>query len=157
VATVVNRFKDVFGLEAGQETGWKDRDCDDRSGEWQISQPSASWAASFRTALAAFSRDLEQLRKAQEKFSRLLAEWKSIKIHTSCIEDHILNDAYLRIVGMGRDAVPFILAELEKEPAPWFPALYAITEAQPVRECDYGNVRKMTEAWLEWGRKNNYR
>ena len=58
---------------------------------------------------------------------------------------------------MGPDVVPFILAELEKEMGHWFPALYAITEADPVPEEDRGNMKKMRDAWLAWGKAQNYR
>ena len=99
----------------------------------------------------------QKKRDDEEKFRRLVKEWKEAKIHSSCIEDHAMHDAYQRIIGMGRDAVPFILAELEREPGPWFWALYAITEAEPVSQGDRGIVGKMSEAWIEWGRSNGYR
>jgi hypothetical protein len=93
----------------------------------------------------------------EAKFRRLVNEWRSRRIHSSAVEDHILHPAYLQIIGMGTDAVPLILAELEKEPGHWFTALHAITEAQPVPEEDAGNMQKMADAWIKWGRDNGYR
>ena len=106
--------------------------------------------------------DIETISRQQpsavrEKFQRLAAEWKSIKTHSSCVEDLVLNDAYLRIVGMGPAALPLILADLEKEPAHWFPALYAITETDPVPERAQGNMQEMTAAWIDWGKEHGYR
>ena len=44
-----------------------------------------------------------------------------------------------------------ILEELEgDDPDHWFPALEAITGANPVPESDFGNLAKMADAWLGW-------
>jgi len=93
----------------------------------------------------------------QERFRRLVADWKSRKSHSACVEELALHLAYQRIIGMGPDAVPLILAELEREPDYWFWALYAITEADPVPPADRGNIGKMAQAWIEWGKKQGYR
>lgn len=93
----------------------------------------------------------------EKKFIRLRDEWKSRKSHSSSVESHILHPAYLRIIGMGVDALPFIFAELDaKRLDHWFPALQAITEASPVPERDEGRISKMAEAWVEWGKQNGY-
>lgn len=67
--------------------------------------------------------------------------------------------AYQRIIGMGPDAVPLILAQLEAEgddPDQWFWALRAITAANPVKPEDQGNTVKMAEAWLRWAKHEGY-
>jgi hypothetical protein len=63
---------------------------------------------------------------------------------------------YQKIIGMGRDAVPLILGELQREPDQWFWALEAITDENPVPAEAAGKVRLMAEAWLEWGREHGY-
>ena len=57
---------------------------------------------------------------------------------------------------MELDVVPLILAELATEPDHWFWALHAITEENPVAPKDSGNVGKMTDAWIKWGRQRGY-
>lgn len=52
---------------------------------------------------------------------------------------------------MGEGAVPLLLAELRREPDDWFWALHAITGANPVPAASRGDLRAMTEAWLQWG------
>ena len=51
---------------------------------------------------------------------------------------------------------PLILAELNHEPDDWFWALHAITGASPVPAEIRGNVRQMTDAWLQWGVSQGY-
>jgi hypothetical protein len=63
---------------------------------------------------------------------------------------------YQQIIGMGQEAVPLILEELQREPNQWFWALEAITEANPVPLEAAGKVGQMAEAWLAWGREHGF-
>jgi hypothetical protein len=63
---------------------------------------------------------------------------------------------YQRIIGMGAAAVPLLLEELQREPDQWFWALEAITEANPVPAEDAGKVRRMAQAWIDWGNQHGY-
>ena len=97
-------------------------------------------------------------RNFERKFNRLRDEWKSRKkSRSACVEEAVMHPAYLRMIGMGSDAIPLILAELEKETDHWFCALYAISEADPVPEESRGKMRKMVAAWIEWGKNQGYR
>jgi len=60
---------------------------------------------------------------------------------------------YQKIIGMGWDAVPLILEELQREPDQWFWALEAITDENPVPPEVAGKVRPMAEAWITWGKE----
>jgi hypothetical protein len=58
---------------------------------------------------------------------------------------------------MGTEALPLIFSELEKEPDHWFWALNAITGADPVSPKSRGNLKKMAEAWIQWGEENGFK
>lgn len=73
----------------------------------------------------------------------------------SSITDMVMLPSYQKIIGMGWAAVPFILEDLQNEPQHWFWALRAITDVDPVPQEDSGNIQKMAEAWLRWGRQNS--
>jgi hypothetical protein len=60
--------------------------------------------------------------------------------------------AYQEIIALGPPAIPLLLAELRMEARYWFAALSAITGQDPVPAEDRGSVRKMTDAWLRWGK-----
>ena len=92
----------------------------------------------------------------QRRFNRLAARWKQQTQFTSAIDDIAMNAHYQHIIGMGPSVVPFILNRLKAKPDFWFWALEAITHANPVRQSAFGNMQKMTSAWLRWGRRNNY-
>lgn len=87
----------------------------------------------------------------RERFQRLAGEWKERARHMSNTAQMAMLPSYQRIIGMGWDAVPYILDELRREPNQWFWALEAITEENPVPPAAAGKVRQMAQAWIEWG------
>lgn len=92
----------------------------------------------------------------EQEFHELVKEWREGTQFTSSLTEIILHPAYQRIIGMGPKVVPLILRELQQEPAHWFWALRALTGADPVNPKDAGRVRKMAEAWLNWGKQRDY-
>jgi hypothetical protein len=93
------------------------------------------------------------------KFQNLVGEWRQQRGAMSSITEAALCPAYQSIIGMGPAVVPFILSQLESEgdePDQWFWALMALTGANPVREENQGDYRQMAQAWLEWGRTQDY-
>lgn len=62
-----------------------------------------------------------------------------------------MNPAYQAIIGMGAEALPMILEDLRQNSGHWFWALKAISNEDPVVPSDRGSVKKMKNAWLQWG------
>ena len=85
------------------------------------------------------------------EFERLTAEWKQETAHLSSSSMIATHRAYREIIAMGKEAIPFILRDLEESPSQWFWALRSIAGESPVRPEDRGNVDTMTTAWLDWG------
>lgn len=92
----------------------------------------------------------------QKKFDVLISTWSYNNKMTSSVTDMVLDPSYQEIIGMGERAIPMILNELQKEPNHLFWALKSITGIDPVNKIDRGNVRKMTDAWLQWGQRSGY-
>lgn len=91
-----------------------------------------------------------------QKFDMLASTWKKDTIVMSSPTDMFSNESYLQIIGMGKKALPFIFSELKKEPNHWFVALKSITGIDPVLQENRGDILKMTEVWLAWGKENHY-
>jgi hypothetical protein len=89
----------------------------------------------------------------RERFQRLAAEWKEQSRHMSNTAQMAMLRPYQKIIGMGPEAVPFILEELQREPGQWFWALEAITDESPVPPEAAGKVRQMAQAWIDWGKQ----
>ena len=92
----------------------------------------------------------------QERFDALAARWQRETGHHSSLDTKAAHPAYQEIIGMGEAAVPLILRELERSPAWWFMALEQITGESPVQEKDWGKLRALASAWVEWGRRRGY-
>lgn len=89
----------------------------------------------------------------EANFRQLVAEWKAATALTSSGTEILLHPAYQRIIGMGKDAVKFIIDELRREPDHWFWALQAITGEDPVADGDQGKIDRMTSSWLNWAQQ----
>jgi hypothetical protein len=94
---------------------------------------------------------------AVERFRRLEAAWTAETGFLSSYSDIVENPAFQEILRMGEVVVPFMLRDLEERPRLWVWALPAITGADPVPPDDAGNIAKMSEAWLLWGKAHGYR
>lgn len=92
----------------------------------------------------------------EQKFQRLADKWREETRALSSDSDIMANFAYHQIIGMGERALPLIFEEMQAHGGRWFWALRAITGENPVKREDRGNVRRMTETWLEWARERDY-
>ena len=92
----------------------------------------------------------------EQRFRRLADQWREQTRAISSDSDIVANFSYHQIIGMGHRALPLIFDELQNHGGRWFWALRAITGENPVRPQDRGNVRLMTETWLQWARERDY-
>ncbi len=97
-----------------------------------------------------------ELTALRREFELLAAKWEEETSGYSASSDEIIHPAYLRIIGMGKSALPWILEEMSENHGQWFVALEAITGENPIHEEDYGRRPKMRSAWQDWGRKNGW-
>jgi hypothetical protein len=100
-----------------------------------------------------FSREFAD---PNRKFQILRQEWGAQTAHLSSITEIAMHPAYQQIIGMGEEAIPFILKELRKKTAHWFWALKSITGEDPVPSNQRGRMDQMRDAWLRWGNEQGY-
>jgi hypothetical protein len=86
----------------------------------------------------------------REVFRELADEWIVETGDSSLIRKRITHPAYFKIIGLGPDAVPLLLRELEQNPDYWFWALHCITRTNPVRP--QATFDETVQDWLTWGR-----
>jgi hypothetical protein len=89
----------------------------------------------------------------EEQFRRLAADWSEHTGHISSTSDLVSYPSYQKIISLGWPVVPFLLRDLQQSKRFWFPALYAITNVRPFDASDAGNGRRMTDAWIRWGKR----
>jgi hypothetical protein len=89
----------------------------------------------------------------EQRFRRLAAIWEAETLVLSNPNAITSHWAFQEIIRLGEAVVPLLLRDLEREPHLWVWALPEITGENPVPPADAGNIRKMSEAWLRWGRQ----
>ncbi len=90
----------------------------------------------------------------RQEFAALAEEWRQETMFFSSTSAIVSSFAYYRIIGLGRAVVPLILRDLQEHGGHWFLALRALTGENPVAPEVAGSMKKMTQAWLEWGRQH---
>jgi hypothetical protein len=90
------------------------------------------------------------------KFRVLYDTWYEDTLIYSSVDDICEHPAYSKLIDLGIEALPHILAELRNNPGHLFLILPAITGENPIPEADRGYVTKMREYWLEWGKLRGY-
>lgn len=143
------RENEQFLVITGQETVELQARC---SRFWAFSAETAgSYRASFACHVMLSDEDWVS-------FQQLVAQWHVERGTTSSPVYMAMCSAYQRIMSMGpKRAIPLILKQLELEgddPDHWFWALHHLTNADPVHPSDRGNMKKMRDAWIHWGRDN---
>jgi hypothetical protein len=88
----------------------------------------------------------------EQRLRRLESQWRAETGNLSSSTKIIAHPAFQQIIALGREVVPLILRDLEERPRLWVWALPGITGANPVPESDRGNIAKMSDAWLKWGK-----
>src|ERR1044071_9655 len=140
-----NRLSSKFGLEPSQE----------ESGEQAMKIRLVEYLEQKLEIKRFFEekRKTEEAKKAlEEEFRRLADEWIVDTMFISSPSDKFLHRAYLEIIGMGKDAIPFLLREVREMSGHWFLALRSITKQDPVQPEDTNDMTSMARAWLQWGR-----
>jgi GAF domain-containing protein len=100
---------------------------------------------------------LHRKSQIEETFNALADEWKRDTQFLSSIIQISIHPAYQKIIGLGSEVLPFLFRELDKDdPGHWFWALSAITGENPILPEQRGRLNQMKEAWIEWGKTNNY-
>jgi hypothetical protein len=91
----------------------------------------------------------------QQVFDVLRQQWHRERGATSSITTMAMCPAYQSIIAKGPKIIPRILRQLElegDEPDMWFWALRVLTNENPVPLDAQGDVVRMAQAWLTWGR-----
>lgn len=114
-------------------------------------------ASAMSTIPAKQASDTSPAETVEDRLRRLEATWTAQVGHFSSPDVLRGHPAFQEIIGLGEAVVPLMLRNLEERPRLWVWALPEITGVNPVPASDWGKIRKMSEAWLRWGKEHGYR
>jgi len=90
----------------------------------------------------------------EDEFNELADKWYRDTRKLSVADQIVTHPAYQKIIGMGRDALPFIFRELKRTRGHWLWALQMICRhdhAKPGQK--FGEA---VDHWLKWGEGEGY-
>jgi hypothetical protein len=96
------------------------------------------------------------IKRIKEEFTELADHWHEETAHLSSPSRITGNDTYLKIISMGNSVIPLILQDLQDRGGDWYRALRILSGTDPVSPEVRGEVPRMKEAWLRWGRHKGY-
>jgi hypothetical protein len=91
---------------------------------------------------------------ASAKFDALADSWDDVNLGRSVIDYH--DTALLQIIGMGTDAIPFLLQRVANGHSEWIYALKCITGQDAESPDMHGDEDRVIDAWISWGKRNGY-
>ena len=110
-----------------------------------------------------YRETVEKETKIFKEEARVLIErWIQECEEMSSFSDMISHPDYKTILAKGSKVIPVLFDELQHRPHYWFDALQILIKANhgldvdPVNEEDRGNLCKMANAWLAWGKEHGY-
>ena len=117
-------------------------------------QPGRGYKTAIHFAEVIATRSRNTAPTAEEFFREHADRWRRETGHLSSLTRAIAHPSYLRIIGMGKLAVPLLLKELKERPDHWLVALNAITGEDPAPED--ANFSEAVAAWIKWGKSKEF-
>jgi hypothetical protein len=90
-----------------------------------------------------------------EEFKSLADHWRLETAGLSSLIKRVTHPAYQQIIGMGPDAIPLILKELQRAPGHWFWALEALTRGKVIVGQDAKTLTDLAKSWIDWGKRES--
>jgi hypothetical protein len=91
---------------------------------------------------------------ARKTFEGLADLWERETGPYAFLYEKAMHWAYQRIIGLGPQAIPWILRRLAERSGHWFWALESLTGEDPAAGLE--TMAEAREAWLAWGRRQYY-
>lgn len=121
-----------------------ERDCDDR-----VHRGRGPWDDYVRVLSVRRKKCSQPERTDFEIFRESVDLWRRETWYKSSISRRTSHPAYLKIISLGQQAIPWILQELRQSPDYWFPALEALARDNFSPKAN--SMKELCDAWLQWG------
>ncbi len=108
------------------------------------------------TPVDALNRTDAQKQHLDDLFGELASRWKDETSVYSASWQIKAHPAYQQIVNLGEDGIPLLLGKLAQPCIQWMIALSAIAGADPSPMEHAGDIVRMAQDWLAWGRHRGY-
>lgn len=94
-----------------------------------------------------------------KRFHEQAEKWARETAHLSSPAQMMVHPSYQAILGMAledkREIIRLMIQDLRQNRNEWFWALSYLTQDNPIKQPEAGNMDKMISAWVNWGRAHN--
>jgi hypothetical protein len=90
-----------------------------------------------------------------QRFRELAERFENETEMTSSITARITHPAYLQIIALGSEVIPYLLADMQENDGEWFVALTALNRGVNVAS-HAETYEEGISAWLQWGKAQSY-
>lgn len=87
-------------------------------------------------------------KEVEAKFAELAQSWRELTRAESSVMKRVMHPTYQRVIGLGPQAVPFIIRELHSRPDHWFWALASIVGSDEADGAE--TFKEAVRRWTEW-------
>ena len=108
------------------------------------------------THAGALDRTEREKQSLVELFGELADRWKADTAPFSASWQIAAHPAYQQIADLGDDVIPLLLGRLAQPCVQWMMALCAVTGEDPSTTAHSGNIARMADDWLIWGRQRGF-
>lgn len=91
----------------------------------------------------------------EDEFNLLAQQWREETAFLSFARQKAMHPAYQKIIGMGKEALPFIFKELRTGGGDWIWALEMIVRKENPA-AGKSNYKEAVDSWLNWGKQNGF-
>lgn len=98
----------------------------------------------------------EYKKSLKEHFEILKNLWLEETKMSSNVYMTLKHPAHLSILNLGIEIIPFLLEDLQEHNNHWFYTLSIITGENPIMPESLGDIEKISDDWIEWGKSKNF-
>lgn len=84
--------------------------------------------------------------------AQVFDEWQTACEYFSSTRQKVNHPAFRQLLARAGESVPFLLSTLTTSPSHAILVLHAITGEDPVPNDKKGDLPRMADAWIEWGK-----
>jgi hypothetical protein len=99
---------------------------------------------------------VDKTSKLEKEFNELSGTWYRETRMLSFARQKALHPCYQKIIGMGKDALPFIFRELQNGKGDWMWAIESIARLPDNPVPKGATYKDAVNVWLQWARANGY-
>ena len=100
--------------------------------------------------------EAEEASSLEREFLKHVRRWRTDTVFLSSTTQIYFHPSYQRIIGLGKQVLPYLFRQWAQRDDDWFWALKCITGSDPVPRASWGDYAAAKKAWLRWAARRGF-